>query len=170
MSIKKVQTFSPKCSTFSFCLNWTAQAGALCSPHLVSWIRLPGQAAFPAVPEPVETQPHHGNQENQPPSLSLVQMWKLIGVEEDTVLGPNHWSDLGVSTTDTACHSLSSRHAPPIPASSSSWRAERVIGEVHPVYAFPCSKRGTGRRRKEGGSCDPQTTLCPAGTYNGAGG
>lgn len=33
-------------------------------------------------------------------------MWKLIGVEEDIVLGLNYWLDFGVSIIDIVCYSL----------------------------------------------------------------
>lgn len=118
---RRVQIFSPKYGAFSLCLDWTTQSEALRGPIPQPYIldqapkRPAGQGlgSLPLQPSrgQGDPQPHRGNQENLPPSLSLTQMWKLVGVGEDTVLGQN-------------CLSLPlplrTRHAPTIPASRSS--------------------------------------------------
>lgn len=63
-------------------------------------------------------------------------MWKLIGVEEDIVLGLNYWLDFGVSIIDIVCYSLFFRYVFFSFVSSFSWRVEGVIGEVYFVYVF----------------------------------
>lgn len=98
---RRVQIFSPKYSAFSLCLDWTTQAGALCRPIPQPYFpdqgpnRPAGQRLASLPPQPfwdqAEPRPHRGNQENLPPSLSRTQVWNLVGVGEDTVLGQNRF-------------------------------------------------------------------------------
>lgn len=89
----------------------------------------------------VKPQPCCGNQENLPPSRRRTQMWNLVGVGEDAVLGQS-----SVTSTRHCTPQPISRHAPPIHCCQLLIGEEqRVTGEVHPAYAFPCSRRGIGR-------------------------